>query len=197
MESTGEGTGSRLWMHPTFNTVGTALRLACSRMADDPTVRGIVVVPDAQEAGWQTMLKHFSVVGRLPAGGAHLQTCIAGQWRPVRSHRPSLVLSFPRAAGNVTQPVVTRGSTLAVKVLPLLPGDLVYQSGVRAGMPGCLYAVLEPFDGSEVDDGEPVVRLAELVKGKGRTATIHTLHLTQVKDKYGCLLYTSPSPRDA
>ena len=183
--STGEGMGSRLWMHPTFNTVGTALRLACSRMADDPTVRGIVVVPDAQEAGWQTMLKHFSVVGRLPAGGAHLQTCIAGQWRPVRSHRPSLVLSFPRAAGNVTQPVVTQGSTLADKVLPLLPGDLVYQSGVRAGMPGCLYAVLEPFDGSEVDDGEPVVRLAELVKGKGRTATIHTLHLTQVKDKYG------------
>ena len=45
--------------------------------------------------------------------------------------------------------------------------------------------MLEPFDGSEVDDGEPVVRLAELVKGKGRTATIHTLHLTQVKDKYG------------
>ena len=30
------------------------------------------MVPDAQEAGWQTMLKHFSVIGRLPAGGAHL-----------------------------------------------------------------------------------------------------------------------------
>ena len=179
------GTHPRLWMHPTYNTVGTALRLACSRMADDPTVRGIVVVPDAQEAGWQTMLKHFSVIGRLPAGGAHLQTCTAGQWRTVHSHRPSLVLSFPRAAGNVTQPVITRGSTWEVKALPLLPGDLVYSPGVRAGMPGCIYAVLEPFDGSELDDGEPVVKLAELVRGKGKHATVHTLHLTQVKDKYG------------
>ena len=63
----------RLWLHPSFSTVGSALRLACYRMGQDSTASGIVVVPDHPSAGWASMLKHFSIVGRWPAGGNQLE----------------------------------------------------------------------------------------------------------------------------
>ena len=57
-------------MHPTFRTVGSGLRLLGERLmaSDGERARGVVLVPDSQEAAWGTMLKHFTVVGRMPCG---------------------------------------------------------------------------------------------------------------------------------
>ena len=49
---------SKIWMHPTFNTVGSALRLLGERlsMADGQDASGIVVVPHDEDAQWFQMV---------------------------------------------------------------------------------------------------------------------------------------------
>ena len=92
---------SRLWAHPSFDTVGSTLRLICDRLTADPErcPRGVVVVPLAPEAGWWKLVRHFCVVGQWAAGGLSMQANVDGVWTPSHSQRPTLLLSFPRAGG--------------------------------------------------------------------------------------------------
>ena len=180
-----------MWLHPSFATVGSALRLACTRMSKETTARGVVVVPDAPSAGWSSLLRHFSVIGRWPAGSAHLETCVAGKWSPVRSRRPSLVLTFPRAAGGMPRPVVMqRTSDGGCITVPLLVGSIVYSPGVSAGKPGCLYTVVEMHHQQGDTEGDDTyIKVAELVrderkgiKGKERA---YSMNFVRVSDEYG------------
>jgi len=88
----------RLWAHPSFDTVGSALRLICSRMTTKLSTcpRGVVVVPLAPEAGWWKLLRHFTVVGQWRRGALSLDANVDGQWLSSLSQRPALLLAFPR-----------------------------------------------------------------------------------------------------
>ena len=89
----------RLWAHPDYDTVGSTLRLICSRMSNDTSAcpRGVVVVPLAPEAGWWNLTRHFACVGRWGVGRLLLEANALGTWRATRNQRPTLLLSFPRA----------------------------------------------------------------------------------------------------
>ena len=206
--SANDDVGPRLWVHPTYTTVGSALRLIGERlMADDGArARGIIIVPDSEEAQWKPMLSHFCVVGRRPVTDSHLEISRLGAWAPVRSQRPTLVLSFPRNAGTVVR--VLHDSTPAEGYVPTpgvggwhLPtskGALVYRPAPTAGTRGTLYIVWADFDIRGIEDlfdGRADVQLAELikhepragskklVKGKARSPDVYALVNTLVRDK--------------
>ena len=63
---------ARLWCHPTFDTVGSALRLICDRLTGDAATcpPGVIVVPFGPEASWWRLTKHFSCVGQWEMGGS-------------------------------------------------------------------------------------------------------------------------------
>ena len=72
----GSATGkAAIWVHPTFNTVGSALRRLGERLMapDGERARGVVVVPDDGAPKWNQLLRHFNVVGRRPEGDQHLE----------------------------------------------------------------------------------------------------------------------------
>ena len=157
---TGEAAaGMRLWMHPTYNTVGSALRLLGERLggANGERASGVVIVPHDESAAWWGLTRHFQVVGRWAAGTACLEANALGRWRRVRALRDTLVLAFPRGAGGVVRPVwlgpsesYGTGYVLnperSAKVLPLPAGAFVYSAGERPGTHGVLYQVWRRFD---------------------------------------------------
>jgi hypothetical protein len=102
----------RLWVHPTHTTVGSALRLIGERLgeAGERPTRGVIVVPHDERAAWWKLTRHLAVVGRLPAGGHHLEANVLGVWKPATSRRDSLVLAFPRAEAEAGE----RGSQRAL-----------------------------------------------------------------------------------
>ena len=98
--------GQRRWMHPTFGTVASALRMLCSGMRPGGDAsHGLVVVPWSPAAQWWSMVKHFTVVARYDVGSRHLHEYWLGVWRPVSARRASIVLAFPRSAGAVAMPL--------------------------------------------------------------------------------------------
>ena len=187
ISANGDSTGPRVWMHPTFNSVGSALRLLGSRIMapDGERARGIVVVPDHREAQWTSLLKHFDVVGRFPEGDQHLEMSQWGEWRPVTSRRQTLILSFPRSAGSQVRPVRINQSeangdqlkgrrpsgykeTPAVGGwhLPIMKGSMLYSPAPVPGRTGELLIAWESFNphGEEqLTDGQVDLRMAELV----------------------------------
>jgi hypothetical protein len=96
--------GDCLWVHPTHTTVGSALRLIGERLGEARArpVRGLIVVPHDEHAAWWRLTRHLAVVGRLPAGGRHLEANVLGEWRLVVARREALVLAFPRAEAEAT-----------------------------------------------------------------------------------------------
>ena len=94
----------RLWVHPTHTTVGSALRLVGERLgeAGRPT-SGLIVVPHDERAAWWRLTRHLAVVGRLPAGGHHLEANVLGVWKPAAAQRDALVLAFPRAEAEALE----------------------------------------------------------------------------------------------
>ena len=94
-------------MHPAFNTVGSALRRLGERMADSEgeALSGIVVVPHDESAGWWSLTKHFSVVGRRWAG-FNVEISRWGRWESAVSRRDAVILAFPRAAGASIEPML-------------------------------------------------------------------------------------------
>ena len=88
--------GSRLWLHPAHNTVGSALRLLGERLAGydgdnssnrGPPPSGVVIVPFAPDAHWWTLVRHFCCVGRWEIGDSYLEMNQLGVWREVKSKR--------------------------------------------------------------------------------------------------------------
>ena len=155
--------GERLFLHPTYNTVGSALRLAGERMsaaAGMESVGGIVIVP-WDEGGvrppWARLLRHFAVVGRLEEGGSHLEASVLGKWQAVRARRGALILAFPRARAGAVKlllrydegwrgepeyvQAVTRGGGLCLPT-----GAFVYSGSDPPGGHGELYELVRPFD---------------------------------------------------
>ena len=100
---------ARCFVHPSFATVGSALRLVGERLRDalPGSFSGLMVLPYAPEAQWWKLLKHFRVVahiGRhlhLP----HLEANTLATWRPLAARRDTLIVAFPRSAGPKTLPV--------------------------------------------------------------------------------------------
>ena len=162
--------GPRLWIHPTFSTVGSALRLLSRRAELSPSScpRGLVLVPWAPEAAWWRLTRHFLCVGRFGVGSRHLEECRLGRWARVSARRPSVLLAFPRAAGAFSLPVslllergggASRGreavSELSISArAPLPAGSLLYvprrsltePDGTAAA--GCLYLTTESYAGA-------------------------------------------------
>ena len=162
----------RLWLHPSFATVATALARVGERLTTDTETcpSGVIVVPWAPDAAWWPLTRHLSCVGRLRIGSRHLEESRQGAWVTVTARRPTGIFAFPRMSGT-TLPLTTlvdlgRGDPgeltsdarrLAVsRSAPLPVGSLLYSplqeaaSDVREGErdAGTLYLVLRPFDGT-------------------------------------------------
>ena len=107
---TREGVGEHAWFHPTYSTVGSALRLMMERAAlrrqQGTPYRAMALVPAGGEAGWGAMLRHTAVVGRISASSGVLEEYRPGGWGGVRQGRDALLVVYPRAAGGRTLPVL-------------------------------------------------------------------------------------------
>ena len=64
-----------LWAHPTFSTSASTLRLIGEQLTGSlkTCARGLVLLPYAPEAPWWRLTRHLVPVGRMGAGGAHLE----------------------------------------------------------------------------------------------------------------------------
>ena len=93
-----------LWAHPTFNTVGSALRRIGEQLegGSSTRTRALALVPKPQGERWSTMLRHGTVVGSFEAGDEGLELNVLGRWQPTRFRRPMLLVLFPRPAGEAT-----------------------------------------------------------------------------------------------
>ena len=82
-----------------------SMEWVCERLgeASEKPVRGLIVVPHNESAAWWRLTKHMKVVGRLPAGGRHLEANVLGVWRPAVARRDALVLAFPRSEAEAMQ----------------------------------------------------------------------------------------------
>ena len=112
------GEESRLFVHPSFSTVGSALRMVGERMREalGGSTSGLVVVPWAPEAMWWKMLRYFTTVAHLSPHLHHpmLEANTLGTWRPLAAARPGLIVAFPRSTGGRVRPVhVTSESSSA------------------------------------------------------------------------------------
>ena len=145
-------------------------------------ISGIVVVPFDESAGWWPLTKHFSVVGRRWAGSS-VEISRFGKWESALSVRDSVILAFPRAAGEATSPMAWPGSSTAPAVyhraveaaegddrayLSALAGSFWYSPARVPHRRGELYMVWSDFDpaseGSVVfDEEEPTVACVEML----------------------------------
>ena len=159
VRAVGAGGEARIFMHPTYTTVASALRLLGERMGrlDGAKASGIIIVPRDESAAWWPLTRHFSAVGGWGGGSPALDINRLGKWCPARCLRDTIVLAFPRGAGGVARPIwASRGESWGdgyvlepteqkAKALPLSTGAFVYSQGVRPGSHGVLYMVWKPF----------------------------------------------------
>ena len=175
------GGGARLWLHPSFATVGTALRMVLDRAeeAGAAGVRAVVLVPDEPTAQWWPLAQSFALSGRLAAGG-EIEENRLGVWCSTQRRRGVLILSYPRSAGATVEAVHLdpfgisgrgggfgrEGYTFDARAparfrLSRLPGTLYVARAVE----GEMWRLFIGQDGLELD--ERVMRLAPLaVAGK-------------------------------
>ena len=141
--------GQHMWAHPTYNTVGSALRRVAERFGvGDDFTRCVACLPDDGDAGWAPMLKHGVVVGRYAAGSPCLELNSFGHWVPTRARRPMRVVLFPRAAGSTPRRVaMTHRESLTPKLLA--EGGGVLGSGYKMSADGRT-VTLAPLPGSFV-----------------------------------------------
>ena len=150
------GSAPRIWMHPTYSTVASALRMLGERMGRGDAASGVVVVPDDSSAAWWKLTRHFRVVGRIERGSGGLEVPHCGRWRPTSFRRDTLILAFPRAAGSMVLPVwrplkaprldgLVLNLEGSARALPLMQGSLVYSRGLTPGEHGVLYLVWRSF----------------------------------------------------
>ena len=100
---------ARLFLHPSFGTVGSAMRLVGDRLQQSlgGSVAGILIVPWAPQALWWKLLRYFAVVAHrcpdLHPGALEANTL--GSWQPLAARRPALILAFPRSSGGKVRPL--------------------------------------------------------------------------------------------
>jgi hypothetical protein len=161
------GAAVRIWAHPTFGTVGTALRRvqeALSTPSGHARGRALVLVPDDPRPAWNKALRHGVVVGRWAEGERGFESSWLGAWRPTPVYRPMRLVLFPRSAGAIPRrlflsfragvELLPDGRTVAEAggyvestldvgfYLPVLPGSFMYSLPKR-GEHGGLYRVVE------------------------------------------------------
>jgi hypothetical protein len=160
-------TSTRIWAHPTFSTVGSALRRVQETLSTRDGHhhgRALVLVPDDPRPAWNKALKHGVVVGRWAAGEGGFESSWLGAWRPTPVYRPMRLVLFPRSAGAIPRrlflsyragiELLSDGRTVAEAggyiestldvgfYLPVLPGSFMY-SLPQHGEYGGLYRVVD------------------------------------------------------
>ena len=101
-------TGRRLWAHPTYGTVGSALRRIQEQMANGGVstgMRALAMVPDDDRPAWFKMMRHGRVIARWGEGEPVLDINTLGAWHPGLTKRPMCLVVFPRADGAVPRRV--------------------------------------------------------------------------------------------
>ena len=193
--SKGGGDGTRLWVHPTFATTGTALRRIGERLEGGAatTTTAVALVPDDDAPQWSSLLRHGLVVGRLGRGSEAVEMSVSGQWRPCRVRRPMRFVLFPRAAGCAVRRLMishlqarqldaTEGSPRRIAGagyaltdegaslrLPVLPGSYAYSLPRGDARTGCLYRACEP-NAVELRDDADVMVFQEVRQAASKTA---------------------------
>ena len=167
----------RLWVHPSFTTSASALRLVGEQLTGSPSTcaRGLVLLPHAPEAPWWRLTRHLVPVGRLGVGGDHLEENRLGRWVPVRARRDSVVFAFPRATDALT---VHLPDLLALGQVS--GGDSHgwhVSSGVSSSAPlpagSLLFSPPYPGEVDGVEQPGTVYLLTEQYDGTGRPACVH------------------------
>ena len=143
----------RLWAHPTFATVGSALRRVQEEIVESLPAHAsaVALIPDDDSAAWSSMLKHGLVVGRWEKGSPYLEANELGRWAPALSGRPMCLVLFPRAAGAAARRLADSAGTRLTKALP---GSFVYAMAKDGGV-GSLMRVRS--DGQDADGQDEVL----------------------------------------
>ena len=157
------GDAPTLWCHPTFSTVGTALRRIGERLggASADRTRALALVPKPSGEKWASMLRHGTVVGSFGAGDSGLEANVSGKWHESSFRRPMLLVLFPRAAGVTPQPV---SISYRMGITPVSGGEgpAVQAAGYAVSADGTSF-VRQPAPGSYVyslpRDGQPFGQL--------------------------------------
>jgi hypothetical protein len=159
-----QGPSTVAWAHPTYNTVGTALRRVGELLGGGGQNRSsaMALVPNDPTAKWNSMMRHGVVVGRFRAGESGVEANVMGEWRPSLFRRPTQLVLFPRAAGSHPRRVSLsfrealdvaggrveggpQGYTLSADgtrfELAVLPGSFVYSRPYGGKSIGVLYRV--------------------------------------------------------
>ena len=127
---------ARLWLHPSYSTVASALELLGRRLTieRDACPSGLVVVPWAPEAAWWPLTRHLICVARFGVGSRHLEESRLGRWVRVTARRPTVVFAFPRLAGGLVplSHLVALGSAEAQAALRLREDELT-RAAIRWG----------------------------------------------------------------
>ena len=183
-----------LWVHPTHSTVGSALRRVGERLSEagGQRISGVVVVPDAPNAGWSRLLRHFSILGRYAVddgpqtrGEGVVEMQQMGRFVSCRVRRPTLILSFPRASG-ATPALLPCGRPQV-----MMAGSFLWSPpGPKAKSTerGNLVQVASTFDPSAVepDRGGWPIAVAELLGVRGK---LRTFELLDGSARGGCSYY--------
>ena len=191
------GVGEQLWMHPTFATAGSALRLMHERAAasarDGRAFRAMALLPDDGSAGWNSLLKHSALVARLEARSDTHEQYRAGAWRPAAARRDMKLIIYPRVAGGVTPtlPVMMTAESRWRDLLPVVsgdedrpvgyeltsdgdhlirsmfPGSFVYMPGEGGGR-GRTFRVAASMDAGEMAGGDSELELEPMLKNPSK-----------------------------
>ena len=182
-------TGSFLWAHPTFNTVGSALRRIGERLqgGGGTDTRALALVPKPEGEQWASMLRHGLVVGGFEAGDTGLERNVLGRWRSATFARPMVLVLFPRPAGRETpRPLRLSlregltpgpdGGSLASGYemgpdgnsfeLRVVPGSFVYALPEEGYRFGTLYRVCRPGPGDTAAPGTIFAKELERASSK-------------------------------
>ena len=97
---------TRIWCHPRADKVDDAAKWVMDECERVPGTSAVLVAPYNPEAEWWTLLKKFHIVASYPKGKLGLEVYSGRQWKPISNSYSTVILTFPRAAGQHLQPVV-------------------------------------------------------------------------------------------
>ena len=187
---------ARLFAHASSDTVGSLLRRLCERRADgEKEMRAVVIVPYAPMARWWSLVKHFSVAGRIPYMEPSIEEMRVEGWVDSKRLRDSIILTFPRAVGAKAMCVVllldpgeavplgyvevvmtpSGGDAVTREArLPFMSGTFIYIESSVEGKAGALCMAMASFDpGASIEEETPLVSVVELILIESRAPVGH------------------------